>query len=406
MTDDIINFCQQFYASTFIPILYFHWPHEIQWSCPAVLMEMSTQNTVMEDKIKFHKNPDYFITDSHAYFGFVNIDQSPSKMDFIVLGPVFSTNLSKEVLEGFLQECQLPQEPQEEMIRVLLNSPRVTYHRFLSMLSFLHLCVNGEKIDIESHFNARMDETARSGLLQRYSLNIYESRENEEFHNTYEFEQALLDSVSHGDVPRLRETLARQPREFPLKTGRLSQDILRHTRNTFIVTTALAVRAAIAGGLDTEQAYQLSDLYIQECENTQKIDAIHTLLYTMLVDLATRVGALHLPMDGVSKEVFRCVQYITQHPHRPLQVEDVAEFIGRSRSYVTKRFKEELGVDVSGFIMRCKLEEAKSLLAYTDKPLSEISTYLCFSSQAYFQNVFKKKYGMTPMQYRKKATLR
>ena len=46
------------------------------------------------------------------------------------------------------------------------------------------------------------------------------------------------------------------------------------------------------------------------------------------------------------------------------------------------------------------LEEAKSLLTYSDKTLSEISNYLCFSSQAYFQTVFKKKYGLTPKQYR------
>lgn len=58
---------------------------------------------------------------------------------------------------------------------------------------------------------------------------------------------------------------------------------------------------------------------------------------------------------------------------------------------------------MSEFIMRCKLEEAKALLAYTDKPISEISSYLCFSSQAYFQNVFKKKYGITPNAYRRKA---
>lgn len=58
------------------------------------------------------------------------------------------------------------------------------------------------------------------------------------------------------------------------------------------------------------------------------------------------------------------------------------------------------------FIMRCKLEEAKSLLSYTDKSISEISNYLCFSSQAYFQNVFKKKYGMTPNEYRKSRGVR
>jgi len=51
--------------------------------------------------------------------------------------------------------------------------------------------------------------------------------------------------------------------------------------------------------------------------------------------------------------------------------------------------------------MRCKLEEAKNLLKFSTLSLAEISNYLCFSSQSYFQNVFKKKYHITPNQYRK-----
>ena len=94
------------------------------------------------------------------------------------------------------------------------------------------------------------------------------------------------------------------------------------------------------------------------------------------------------------------IQFITHHINESIRVGDVAEHIGRSRSYLTNKFKKELGFDVCSFIMRCKLEEAKSLLTYSDKTLSEISNYLCFSSQAYFQTVFKKKYSLTPTQYR------
>ena len=37
------------------------------------------------------------------------------------------------------------------------------------------------------------------------------------------------------------------------------------------------------------------------------------------------------------------------------------------------------------------------------KPLSEISLFLCYSSQSHFQNVFKAETGLTPMQYRREA---
>ena len=119
-------------------------------------------------------------------------------------------------------------------------------------------------------------------------------------------------------------------------------------------------------------------------------------------DFTERVAQTKIP-QGMSPEVFKCIQFISHHINEPIQVGDVAEHIGRSRSYLTNKFKKELGFDVSRFIMRCRLEEAKSLLTYSDKTLSEISTYLCFSSQSYFQNIFKKKYGITPLKYRKQT---
>ena len=162
----------------------------------------------------------------------------------------------------------------------------------------------------------------------------------------------------------------------------------------------LATRASIQGGLDIEEAYQLSDLYIQECEKTLFPDKIDQLYYPMLIDFTTRVSRRQLPIDGMSKDIFQCIQYISKHTNEPLRVNDVADYIGKSRSYITRKFQTELGFGISAFIMKCKLEEAKNLLSFTNKSLSEISNYLCFSSQAYFQNVFKKNYGITPLQYR------
>lgn len=57
-------------------------------------------------------------------------------------------------------------------------------------------------------------------------------------------------------------------------------------------------------------------------------------------------------------------------------------------------------MSIGSYITHCRLREAKSLLRYTHKSLGEISSYLCFSSQSHFQNVFKKHFKMTPMEYR------
>ena len=167
----------------------------------------------------------------------------------------------------------------------------------------------------------------------------------------------------------------------------------------------MATRCAIEGGLDIESAYQLSDIYIQESEKLQSIEALYQMQYNMVLDFTRRVAQSQLPRDTTS-DINKCIQYIKQHTNQAISTSDVASYVGKSRSYLSHCFKKELGFEMREFIMRCKLEEAKSLLTYTDKSLSEISSYLCFSSQAYFQNVFKKKFGVTPNEYRKRPDAR
>ena len=158
--------------------------------------------------------------------------------------------------------------------------------------------------------------------------------------------------------------------------------------------------AAIPGGMDPDQVYRLSDLYMAECEQMYTIEEIKRLEYLMLMDFCERVDKARLP-EGISSEIFQSIRYIRNHTNAPISVEEVAAFIHRSSSYLMRRFREEIGMSVGAFITRTKLEEACDLLTYDDRSLAEISAYLGYSSQSYFQNVFKKEYQMTPMQYRK-----
>ena len=157
---------------------------------------------------------------------------------------------------------------------------------------------------------------------------------------------------------------------------------------------------AIGGGLNIEETYRLIDLYIQECEKSSSTDSIKLLQYNMLLDFAERVAQNKSP-ENMSRELFLSVQFIQNHTNCSIGIDDVAEHIGRSRSYLTKKFREETGESITDFITKSKIREAKRFLRYTDKTLSEISNHLCFSSQAYFQTVFKKQVGATPNDYRK-----
>lgn len=157
---------------------------------------------------------------------------------------------------------------------------------------------------------------------------------------------------------------------------------------------------AIRGNLDIEQTYSLIDLYTQECERCTSVSQINQLRYTAILDFTRRVAEQKHP-DAYSSEVFRALQFIKSHTNQPIGVDDVLNEVKKSRSVFMEQFKKETGETLGRYITKAKLEEAKLLLAYSDKSLPAISNTLYFSSQSYFQNLFKKQYGITPLEYRK-----
>lgn len=395
MIKDITTFCKLFYESTFLPINYYDYKQDRSYTFPDDAGFEIVVNNPSPDFLNFKKNPDYFVSDSFTYYGYV---ESVRQDYCLIVGPVFSTPVSEADIHAFMKEWAIDASFRPMVSHFLQSIPHQSLYRFLSVLAYLHFCINDESITISEHFQLEGIENI-SRLSNLYTEKIMELKENQRYHNTHFYEKKMMRYIQDGDISHLKELLASSQN---LVEGVVAGNPLRQKKNIFITTAALATRTAISGGMNLEEAYQLADVYIQDCEHSQDLAYIEKLEYSMLIDFTERVAKVKIP-GGMSKEVFDCVQFISRHVNEPLQVGDVVEYIGKSRSYLTKQFKQELGFDISSFIMRCKLEEAKSLLTFSEKKLNEISSYLCFSSQAYFQNVFKKKYGMTPLQYRKQS---
>ena len=97
------------------------------------------------------------------------------------------------------------------------------------------------------------------------------------------------------------------------------------------------------------------------------------------------------------------IQYIHTNNMKKLSLDHIAEDIGISKSYMCALFKKETGKNIGQYIQEEKIRTAKDLLQFSEYSIMDISDYLSFSSQCYFQNVFKKVTGMTPKQYRTKV---
>ena len=96
------------------------------------------------------------------------------------------------------------------------------------------------------------------------------------------------------------------------------------------------------------------------------------------------------------------LQYIAEHYYEQIDATTIAYRFLISRSKLDRDFKQFTGVTIHGFIEMCRLNQAKMLLEYRpDMSISEISSSCGFSCETYFFPFFKKKVGMTPIEYRR-----
>ncbi len=245
----------------------------------------------------------------------------------------------------------------------------------------------------------------REQLAKQYAAYSLDAKESQLIHGTWQFESMMLSYIQDGETEKLREYLTAASKTTEFKEGKLAQDPLRQAKNILIGMVAVVGKiAGIGGGIDIEDCYRLIDLYTQECEKAENIEVVTLLRYNMIMDFAEAVRQAKLPKD-LSREVFSSIQYIADHSHETIGIDDVASFVHRSRSYITRQFRKEIGKSITEYITDAKIRDAKRLLRYSDFSLGEIATTLAFSSQAYFQTVFKQKTGMTPGEYRNEHTV-
>lgn len=97
--------------------------------------------------------------------------------------------------------------------------------------------------------------------------------------------------------------------------------------------------------------------------------------------------------------------YIANNVRRRLTVEEIAEYFHYSRTRLSTVYKQIKGIGINEAITKEQLRQAKILLANTDKPITQISEELGFSSPQYFSRKFTQKVGIAPSRYAQDRSL-
>lgn len=392
----IQDFMEMYYPDSNIPAYYYE-DHQMEFCVPAQSALTHPPAQYLEQLYSKAARLSYCATPYGIYYGCIRLDGPADRR--LILGPVGNIPFSESDLHDLCRDYLVPQDQREPFARFLGAIPQLSLTPFITRLAFLNYCLHGERLHVNDYLPS---ETARVSDVGVMAETNYQNKEDLQHNKSYELENLTMNYVRAGNPEGLLQLTANESNYHP---GIMGPTALRQIKNTIIISTTIATRAAIDGGLDYDTAYQLSDRFIQEAERLQDPDSLYALLSQVAYTFAAQVRNARTPLTS-NDRILKAIRYIQQNTNQHLSVSDVADYVGYSQSYFSTYFKNELGFSVSAFIMRCRLEEARELLQYTDKPLHVISNYLCFSSQSHFQTAFRKQYGVTPLEYRKNPRMR
>lgn len=347
------------------------------------------------------RSPQIISHNELGFLGYIHCKNDTS----LIIGPVLYSSINAKMTQTFLYESSVQGTKVKEAEDFLSSLPHESYNHFVNLILFINFSVANKKVEMGDLFN--LDHDLLSGHIEKKKVDVdYEKSQIRQYHGTYNLENKILDLVKNGEVVILRQFLLSVNKSESLHEGKVANTALRQAKNIALgLSVQVGKNAAIPGGMNIEDAYQLIDLYSQEIENCSTIDEVTSLQFNMIIDFARRVSEARIP-GNIDPAVNKAIEYIKRNVNAPIRIADIVNEIGYSKSWLVNKFRTSLNTSVNGYIISARLDEAKRLLKYSDKTLFEISDFLCFSSQSYFQNSFKKRFGLTPKAYRKKKSTR
>lgn len=141
----------------------------------------------------------------------------------------------------------------------------------------------------------------------------------------------------------------------------------------------------------------IQELQLQE-ENHLQIASLLGLQLILLLGRGLHAGA---KSDPARKRMQEMISSMHRDYQSPFSTQDYANRLQMSKCWFIRSFKEATGVPPLQFLTNIRIEKSKDLLESAPYNVSEIAEMVGYDNPLYFSRLFKRKTGLSPLQYRK-----
>ncbi len=150
---------------------------------------------------------------------------------------------------------------------------------------------------------------------------------------------------------------------------------------------------------------ELLDIYSEkkECFELKLKAKLFELFYLLFCYFFEGEENANAIKSGTTKSVKMILDYISANYMYPITIEELAETVNLSKHYFMRFFKKYMGMTCIEYINDYRLNIAANLLLTTRMRITEVAASIGITNLSYFNRIFKKKYHITPKEYRVNA---
>lgn len=208
----------------------------------------------------------------------------------------------------------------------------------------------------------------------------------------HELESKLIEQVKSGNAFNARK-YADEILEYMIKISN-TPEVLKD----YVLESIAVLKRAV------------SKLTVNLCEYTVKMTELVEMNTTGEIEIWYKcnayelIGRLEEGNTRGSDVMNKVLEYVCKNFNKNITLELVADEIGLTPQYLSRFFKEKYGTNFIEFITQKRLEYAEKLLRTSEKNIKEVSQLSGYGDSNYFCKIFRKEMGMSPKQFRIKAT--
>lgn len=328
----------------------------------------------------------------------VGIWKGQSFFGSLAVGPFISSISILDRIKDIIIRNNLPAAERKHLEQFYQSLPVV------SEVEYKHLGELLVNMCGHDYISSQLISSERSmPLLNQDRLKVSIEENKDIIESRYKTQNQLMDALAKGDKAEVNHLISTMSGIIEF-SDRIPESPIRSSKNmAFVLNTTFRI-AAERGGVHPVYLHNISERFAILIERTANIPDLNKLILLMANEYCDLVNTY--ATGHYSSIVKKTVDYIMLNLGNNLSLNRIATEIHVNSSYLSRKFKEETGMNISEWINQKRIEEAKLYLRRGNITVTDIAFLVGFNDLNYFSKVFKKITSVTPSQYAEGMVIR